>query len=443
MSRLLIVAALLLLLLFHISCEETPEEPQPDITLTDSEQATLELLKAEIHPISNSPLTLTDAELTELDRLGDKKMVGLGEATHGTREFFEMKHRIFQYLVENHDFKAFLFEMDLAEALVFDEWIQGNSNVDLKQLMRNKMIFWTWRTAEVEALFRWMRTYNENKEAADKIHLYGVDNQFTQYNLAALVTKLDVVDEQLADSVRAFNPLYTRLADLYKNKNQADADIIGNGVTQTLTLLEREKDHLISLSSETDVAWMERLARHMEQVESYLYEYHFQSNFRLRDKFMAENSLWFSELLGPESKVVLWAHNGHVGKNQFYGSDPSQGGHLQNALRDEYQVVGFGFSKGSFTAYGSGTVNTKRINDDPVRDSYNFLFNRTQTEGFIIDMRQLQNSNLRSWFLLSKRFLSLGSTFEGSALRYYNFAPLLEHYDVLVYFDETTNSVLL
>lgn len=426
-----------------ISCKEDTEDPNPEITLTALEQSTLDLLKDEITPISNTPLSLTDAELRVLDRLGSKKMVGLGEATHGTREFFQMKHRIFQYLVENHGFKAFLFEMDLAETLIFDKWIQGDSDADLTELMQNKMIFWTWRTAEVEDLFRWMRSYNENKPAEDKIHLYGVDTQFTQYDLDALVARLEALDPTLADSVRIFNPLIKRISDLYPQKDQTDADDIERGILQTKALLEREKARLISVSSEEEFMWLERLTRHMEQVATYLYEFHFEDNFRLRDQYMAENSIWFSDLLGAESKVVLWAHNGHMGKNQFYGNAPSQGGHLQNALRSDYQVVGFGFTRGSFTAYGSGNLGIKRSEEDPLRNSYNFLFSRTETPAFIIDMTQIQSPDLRMWFLESKRFLSFGSTFQGSASRYYNVTPLTEHYDVLVYFDETLHSVLL
>ena len=101
---------------------------------------------------------------------------------------------------------------------------------------------------------------------------------------------------------------------------------------------------------------------------------------------MAENSQWYSELLGADAKFVLWAHNFHVAKNQLWGSTPSQGGYLRNSLRQDYQVIAFGFSKGSFTAFGSGSLSSKLISVDPTRDSYNFIFHNSQHPDFIIDM---------------------------------------------------------
>ena len=438
-ARLLLIG---LLFLSFMACEEAPMEPE-GVQLTEREQGYVDLLDNEISPISASPLNLDDDDLRMFDRLANTKMVGLGEATHGTKEFFQMKHRIFQYLVENHGFKAFLFEMDLAEALFFDNWIQGDITGDLEQLMRNKMIFWTWRTAEVEALIRWMKSYNEGKAPEERIHLYGVDNQFTRYNLDALVDRLNQVDPVLADSVRGFNGSLKQINDLYKDKNNTALENINRGVANTLALLEREKDNIRSQTSEENFLWINRLARHMEQVSTYLYEYHFLSDFKLRDKFMAENSRWYSELHGDDAKFVLWAHNAHMAKNQFYGNAPSQGGHLRNTLRSDYQVIAFGFTTGTFTAYGNGVLATKRIGDDPPRDSYNFIFHHAAPDNWMIDMTRIDNTSLKEWFLLEKKFLQLGSFYESPTTQFYLRTPLTSYYDFLIYFDETKNSDLL
>ncbi|MDW3649928.1 MAG: erythromycin esterase family protein [Bacteroidia bacterium] len=439
-ARLLLLG---LISLVFFACEEGMVEPEPGIQLTEKEQAYIDLLDNEVSPISNSPLRLKDADLRILDRLADTKMVGLGEATHGTKEFFQMKHRIFQYLVENHGFKAFLFEMDLAEALFFENWIQGEITGDLNQLMRNKMIFWTWRTEEVAALFSWMKDYNEGKAEEDRIHLYGVDNQYTRYSLDALVSRLNQVNPTLADSVRIFNSSLKQIHDLYKNKDNTALANINEGIASTLSLLEREKDNIQSQTTDENFLWINRLARHMEQVSTYLYEYYFLSDFKLRDKFMAENSSWYSDLLGADAKFVLWAHNAHMAKNQFYGTSPSQGGHLRNSLRKDYQVIAFGFTSGSFTAYGNGSLGSKRISEDPPRDTYNFIFHNSTHPNFMIDMTRIEDSNLQSWFLLEKRFLQLGSFYESPTNQFYLNTPLTSYYDYLIYFDQTTHSVLL
>ena len=103
------------------------------------------------HPIEAIPLRIEDEQLGILDDFADVRMVGLGEATHGTREFFQMKHRVFKYLVERHGYSAFLFEMDMAEARIFNDWVQLRTGGDIKQLMQEKMIFWTSKAGNVSS----------------------------------------------------------------------------------------------------------------------------------------------------------------------------------------------------------------------------------------------------------------------------------------------------
>jgi len=91
-----------------------------------------------IHPLNNSPLELSDEDLEPLSYMSDCKIVGLGEATHGTKEFFQLKHRIFRYLVENHGFKIFAFECDMGESYYVDNFVTiGEGDIDY--IMKNIM----------------------------------------------------------------------------------------------------------------------------------------------------------------------------------------------------------------------------------------------------------------------------------------------------------------
>ena len=116
----------LLIFLFFSCSKDSSIDPSPTSSadFTAEQLSVLEAIQKEGVTISSNPLTIADDELTILDELRNARIVGLGEATHGTKEFFQMKHRVFQYLVENHGFKAFLFEMDLAEARIFNDWVQ-------------------------------------------------------------------------------------------------------------------------------------------------------------------------------------------------------------------------------------------------------------------------------------------------------------------------------
>ena len=159
---------LLLCLIFTACREKTvdPITPSPTpIVQVTNEQAKLNSL---IMPLKKSALDLSDEELKVLDELKSASIIGLGEATHGTKEFFEMKHRLFKYFVENFNHKYFAFEMDYAESLIFDEYVQTGKG-DIVQLMKDKMYFWTWNTVEVKNLLEWMKNYNQGKAEADRV----------------------------------------------------------------------------------------------------------------------------------------------------------------------------------------------------------------------------------------------------------------------------------
>jgi erythromycin esterase len=136
-------------------------------TIGSSYSAIVESLDNVIHPLNSSPLELSDEDLKVLSYLGDSRIVGLGEATHGTKEFFQTKHRIFTYLVEYHGFNVFAFESDMGESYYVNKFVTQGVG-DLDDIMENKMLFEAWQTEEVKDLLLWMKEYNEDKAEKDE-----------------------------------------------------------------------------------------------------------------------------------------------------------------------------------------------------------------------------------------------------------------------------------
>ncbi|MEL6133369.1 MAG: erythromycin esterase family protein, partial [Bacteroidota bacterium] len=348
--------------------------PQPAV-LTDAQQAIVDGLDSAQHEIAAKPFDVTDEELQVLDYLADTKVVGLGEATHGTREFFQMKHRVFQYLVEKHGYDAFVFEMDFAEAMIFDRWIQGESQADLRNLMRTEMLFWTWATEEVLELFTWMRDYNI-AHPDKRVHLYGVDTQAPFYNLKELTRQLDAILPALADSMRFYHGAeYEKMFDLYDAKDQEAAERIQKNLQHTHLLIEQARDELVSLSSEENYALIAQLHLHMEQVEAHNYQFTHQGQPPLRDKYMADNTRWWLDQSPEGTQHVLWAHNYHV-SNIYTGNlwNDSQGGYLKNFYQSDYQIIGFGKNTGRFTAFNGGVLRENIITTIGNSGSSNYIF---------------------------------------------------------------------
>ncbi len=154
------------------SCSEDPEKIGPT---SQSSDVFTDILEMELNPLSSDPLNWSDIEMSFLDPLANKSIVALGEATHGTAEFFNAKHRIFKYLVENHGFKIFAFEADFGESLFINDAVQRGAADEIEDLMRSKMHYWTWKTEEVKNLLEWMCNYNIGKQDEDKVQYFGVD----------------------------------------------------------------------------------------------------------------------------------------------------------------------------------------------------------------------------------------------------------------------------
>ena len=146
-----------------------------------------------------TPNETTDlTELIPLETLfRNKKIVGMGEATHGTKEFFNMKAKMFKFLATHCGYRIFSIEATYGGTLKVNDYVlykKGNVLDAMKG-----MEFWTWDTEEVRDLIEWMRTYNEGKAENEKLKFYGFDCQSFKGPTNALVDYITGVDNKNLD----------------------------------------------------------------------------------------------------------------------------------------------------------------------------------------------------------------------------------------------------
>jgi erythromycin esterase len=274
------------------------------------------------------------------------RVIGLGEATHGTREFFTLKHRLFAYLVQHHGVRALAMEAAWGEARAIDDYVtsgRGDPALALAGLH-----FWTWDTEEVRALIEWMRAYNRKVPASQRVRFYGIDIQYSAATLSRLIEFLKRVDSLRADDAQA------RL-HVFSTDDAAAFDALSN---EQRLVLRADLDALRQRFDAQRSAWERRTSRsdwaearhHVEvlrQVEEFQADRKHPLSYDVRDRFMAENALWVLGQTG--APVVVWAHNGHVTRREFFGITPL-GEYLGRALGERYLAVGLFFSEGSFRA---------------------------------------------------------------------------------------------
>jgi len=304
------------------SCEKKPE----DLNLDPETKTLVNILQEELQSLDADPLSWKDQDLRWLDPLAEKSVIGLGEATHGTAEFFEAKHRILKYMVENHGYKVFAIEADFGESLFIDEVIQQGNASEIESGMKSKMHFWTWKTEEVKEMLEWMCTYNQGKADEDKIHYMGIDCQFNTYHPS-------IAREYLSSTgipFYAFADSILRVAETEQNFESFNSASFESYIGKLEALKDSmilHKDELVAASSEKEYQLNSRIVELVRQVSEVRYYNQVQDfSINYRDKYMAENTAWILDYFG-DKKIVLWAHNGHI-SNYEYGVTGTLGNYL-------------------------------------------------------------------------------------------------------------------
>ena len=422
-----------------LTCKEDEKGVDPEAV------SLVEILNQELVPLSADPLQWTDEQLHFLDPAGNRAIVALGEATHGTSEFFTAKHRVFKYLVENHGFKIFAIEADFGESIFINQAVLSSDKSQIETLMKDKMHFWTWKTNEVRDLLFWMCDYNLGKSEEEKVQYWGVDCQYNTYHP-------DMVGDYLEEANVPFIPF----AEEVLNQTRAASEYRFSTYTQDVfntylkkvnnlkdSLMKYEVD-MIAATSEKEFQLNLQLLEEIKAVSEVMYYTPKQtsSTKNYRDEYMAQNTSWLREYF-EGAKIVLWAHNFHVSD---YRSAGSMGYHLKADFQDSYETIGFLFSKGTFMAFTQigneyHGLNLQSLEDDPKPGSINDVLSQASDPVFTVKLSDLQNHDeWRQAWLERMEYFHMGATYTNRPSEYYSVFNAA-YFDRLIYFDRTTAAV--
>ena len=382
------------------------------------------------------------------DMVGDASVVSLGEATHGTREFFLMKHRILEFLVQEMGFNLFGIEASWPEANRLNEYVHTGKGDPA--VLLSGLYFWTWNTQEVLDMIQWMRAHNENPGGS----FLGFDMQYPGMAIHNVIEYLSAVDPPAAAAASEQYSCMLRYANgpdgaresqaRYGDQAEAYRDECLQDLTAVRDSLLAHKDVYVAASSATEFATADRSARVVLQFED------MQSvrTYGARDAFMAENAIWLHEEGGSDSRIVLWAHNGHVADNPSYAGGSSMGWHLRKHYSDDLVIVGFDFYQGSFRAVtqtSSGTYSglaNHTVGPAP-GDSYEYFFHSAGREQMVLDTRNVDMGTAStSWLAGPLLMRSIGAVFMPTNPGTYLYqVSIPSRYDLVIYFDNTSAAV--
>lgn len=288
----------------------------------------------------------------------DKKIIALGEATHGNVEFQQLKLEVFKQIVEQYDVRAFALEGDYGGCEQVNQYIHGGEGT--AQEAAAAIGFAIYRTDEMAELISYMREYNESALEGEDIRFYGFDMQRISYTSQSL---LEACTELKIDT--------TNLQKLVEGENLS-GEYDFSAQTEVLTQVKNELEN--NSASNTTIHYVNMLLQYCE-----LQSITESDGSALRDKFMAENVQWIlqQEQQDGHERIFVTGHNSHVAK---WGSFDSMGKLLSKQIENGYYVIGTDFYR-TENNMPSGTSG-KRANQ--VFYSYDPLAKASKMAGFDI-----------------------------------------------------------
>ncbi len=407
------------------------------INFTFGQEELIDLLNKKLIKVETISPDSSFSDLAELiPILNEKKIIGLGEATHGTHEFFVYKHRLIKLLIKHANFNVFIIEGDFAGSNTMNEYIlDGKGTID-KALW--DVGVGIWMRQEFVDLVEWMKSYNADKSLVNKIKFYGCDIQSPVSAAQKIKNYLD--SKNLLDTSLK-NGLDWILDRKYQKKLSKDDK---NFIMLFLNNLETAFNNINNENSH-EFEFIKHCKRELEQYFEYALA-DSRSQIILRDKFMAENIEWIYDF-EKFSKSIVWAHNEHVKNDCLKGDDKPVGYYLKEKFKNGYYSFGFDFYEGKVRAFNPKNKEGGIFNVPPVTkiESTEAVFRQCIFPVFIIDLQSANNNKIISEFLKTKLYRrNIGSIYlKRNENRYFKESKLIDTFDGLIFFRNTSPSILI
>lgn len=421
-----------------------------DATITN----VVEAVRQSAYPIIG---TATDYDPL-INLIGNARFVLIGEASHGTHEFYYQRAEITKRLIQEQGFTAVAIEADWPDAYRVNRYIQGvSTDPTPAEALAGFQRFptWMWRNTDVLNFVNWLREYNDNlPDNAIKVGFYGLDLYSMYASMAAVINYLDQIDPQAAQRARyrysCFDHFgedsqqygYTTSFGLTKSCEQEVVSQLVELQKQTANYIS--KNHQLAADEFFSATQNARLVKNAEAYYRSMFSGRV-SSWNIRDRHMAEMLERLVEHLdkrGKPSKIVIWEHNSHLGDARATDMGKLGEVNLGQLVRDRYGedalLIGFSTYTGTVTAASDwgATTELKQVRS-ALPGSYEALFHETQLPQFLLLLRD-DNPTITS-LRESRLERAIGVIYQPETERvsHYYYACLPDQFDALIHIDDT------
>ena len=398
-----------------------------------------------------------------MEMIGDARFVLLGEATHGTHEFYDIRARLTRRLITEKGFAAVAVEADWPDAYRVNRFIRGLGGGDgpidaLGDFQRFPM--WMWRNTDVLELIGWLREHNTPLDPTEKVGFYGLDLYSLHHSMAAVVEYLEKIDPDAAHRAREryacfdhfdHDPArYGFAANLGVGEDCEEEVVRQLAELRTSAMEYLSRDGLVAEDELFSAEQNARLARNAESYYRKMYTGNV-STWNLRDEHMAETLDALASHLGRHGRreggggepgIVVWEHNSHLGDARATSMGERGEWNVGQLVRQRHdgRAVSIGFSTydGSVTAAHDWDGPARRRAIRPGReDSYEGLFHRAGEPAFWLNLRDDPDTAAALRGPRLERAIGVIYRPETERASHYFHARLPEQFDAVIHIDRT------
>jgi erythromycin esterase-like protein len=385
----------------------------------------------------------------QFEQFGDARVVLLGEASHGTAEFYQARAAITRWLIEHRGFTIVALEADWPDARSFDAHVRGRPPPFGADRAFDRFPTWMWRNAEFSAFLGWLRGHNATRPAADQAGVYGLDLYSLQASMRAVIDYLDREDPEAAKVARQRYGCLTPWADepAVYGRMAITAGYARCEELVTLMLTDLLKRHLEDNAGDEALLDATQNARLVRDAEAYYRAMYYggAESWNLRDTHMFETLDALMAAKGPDVRAVVWAHNSHIGDARA-----TEMGQVRNELnlgqlcRGKWgrsaALIGLGTHGGTVACASDwdGPMEVKTINP-ALPGSHESLAHATGIPRYLLDLRPGKHEELREQLAEPRLERFIGVIYRPQTERWSHYAEarLPRQFDAYTWFDET------
>lgn len=384
-------------------------------------------------------------------RVGEAHHVLLGEATHGTHEFYTWRMAITKRLITEKGFQFIAVEGDWPDCYRINRYVKGYADQDREpaELLRSfdRWPTWMWANWEIVALVSWLKEYNRALPANQRIGFYGLDVYSLWESMENLMEYLSAHDpealEYVKDAIRCFEPYEADEHRYARSQHHQIDHSCQEAVVELLTAIRKKapvynRDPEASLNTEQNAIIAvnaERYYRHMMRFDV--------NTWNLRDRHMVETLTRLLQFYGPDAKAILWEHNTHIGDARFtdmISMGDINVGQLVREKKGEADtvLVGFGTYAGEVIAGANwGAPMERKVLPKAKEGSVEALLHAASSEDRMLLFNANGKNDRFSTYLPHR---AVGVVYDPAYEKRGNYVPtvLNRRYDCFIYLDETT-----